>query len=303
MPAKAEIRPTIENKEIGVPRVTYLGDINKENSPYSLYINAPLFGQLLQEEFGMTPEQIEKLDIAVVGRGGKVKPHGLLDTLREKLPPRVSNVSQTRNAFGRRRITIYPQTYYESLINMREVFLRYSRYSKNDWEEFGGWGMKAIKSVNNLFVSHYAKDFFVTKRLLPYLSQAEPERSEKFLEKLIPKAMRRKFLGLLAHEGKHAADTEKEKHALLKKLGMLTGAMITIDLGISALFNTLEVKDPAGFKFVCAAVPLTIAATLGIVYYLPPGSERDAILAEKAVKKKYRWLDCVKFQVNERQDL
>lgn len=310
MPAKAEIRPTIENIQTAAPRVFYEGDINEETSSYSLHINAPLFGELLQEEFGMTPQQIDKLDIVVVGRGGRARTHGAFDASREKLLTKLpelvipvgGNVSPTKDTSGRRRITIYSETYYKSLIRLRGSLLRSSR---KDWKEFGRLG-KTIKSANNWLASYYArgftKEFLVTKRFLPYLKQAGPGRAEKFLERLAPRVMRRAFLKILAHEGKHVADIEKERHVLLKKLGTVTGALITLDLGVKALFSALEGKEP-GNKYACVSLPLSVAVTRWIITYLPPASERAAKLAERAVKKKYRWLNCVKFQINEKQDL
>lgn len=298
MPAKVEIRSTNEIREVRVPRVTYLGNINKENSPYSLYINGPLFGQLLQEEFGLTLKQIEKLDIVVVGRGGKDR--NVFDDVAGK-------VSLLRGASGRRKIWVYPEVYYRGLIRMRKTFLRYSR---KDWEKFK-WRRRVVRLIDTKRASNYAKEFLVTKRFLPYLNQVSTARSEEFLDKLISNVMGRKFLELLVHEAKHIVDLKKGKFLFLTyplKIGVMVGSMIAIDLGVLASLVGLGAKE-SELSDLWIGGSLGLATVLGgTTFYwmrdnLPPVSERAAKIVAKEVKNKYRWSECVKFQINEKQDL
>lgn len=199
-----------------IPEVIYVGDINKESSPYHLHINAPLLGELFKEELGMTSEKVSRTKVAVYGKGGW-NYHSPLEVLRDFSTRRIALGSSSLfyDSQGRHRAVIFTDNIVRGVKKARNAFVDFSERAKREPSILNTISEKVARRSTD----SQANSLLITKRLLGYLKETDRDRLNKFLDKLLPTAVERYALAVLSHEGKHVSESWKDRLFLVKELG------------------------------------------------------------------------------------
>lgn len=282
-----EREPSGEN--LPMPQIDYVGDINKETSPFFVHLEPALVAKLFSEELGMTFDQIEKTRVVVSGKGGRDY-HNLLEAPRDFFTTRLTwgSTSLSRDKDGKTRIRVNADNVIWYFKNLRNTLLDFSDGFENG--EF--LGTRATED----WAKKYTKEFFRTGRILRYLGKVGRSRASVFLETHLSYVVSRTILGVLAHEAKHVYDIKKDRFLLLKATtATLVGSQL-VSRGTGYVAQELGASDP-----MIAMVRLGSSAVSGfLILYSFSSIERSANEVEQGVRDNYNWDEVVNLRLNKR---
>lgn len=273
-----------------IPEVIYVGDINKESSPYHLHINAPLLGEMYKEELGMTSDKVARTKVAVIGKGGRDY-HNPLEFFRDLPGHKMAygTSSLFYDSQGRHRAAIYPENIIGKVKKAREALIRFSKVANSEPSILNS----ISESLSRQTIKSDSKMLFTTQRLMSYIKEVDQERLIKFMDRMLPSVAERFVLSVLSHEGEHVAEAWRNRFYQSKVLGFPLAVGMTAGLSANEMAKYLDFDDTVRLMF----TSLT-AASYTLVAYRLTGEEKRAERVVEELRSKYRWADVVTFKVN-----
>lgn len=275
--------------------VREFGDINKPDSPYKFHINLERYIGLLEEVLGLTPEEIGRINIYVVGEG---RLHDLPRSIRERVLP-----EGKKRVIGREIRVGYTGVYEDESVpptplNKKEIDA--SIYLFAFWHFFAIERKMILKYVKNgdgraekrrakLLGKHMRIFDNNLSDLLDFLKN-QPDLADERLRKLAAIKLRDEILEVTAHEvAAHLWDTNKdtvdEDQEMRKKLIARVSNKSYVKPDIMARLR----NHPVFQKF----LPNFPKNKPKILVF-----EDLAKAIEKAVKEDPKWSDLIDFGIN-----
>lgn len=199
------------------------GDLNNPNSPYSFNLNLERYVELLTDVLGLTPEEIGKVNIYVVGEGRvnlprsireRVLPEGKKRVIGREIRVGYTGLYEDEAApptpWNKRPIdaSIYLFAFWHFFTTERRMILKYVK--------------KPSEKVHQRLLGKHMRVFTITPEMLSFIA-SDPELADERLRKLAGIKLRDEVLEVTAHEvAAHLWDTNKdnidEEQEMRKKL-------------------------------------------------------------------------------------
>ncbi len=203
--------PEKRNGKSPVPYLIYQGGYQDPSRPFIVSVDAKILGEALSD-FGLTDEQIEKLNVAIspdVATVRRIKrEHGRRHIYMQPQPASLSRRSRS----GKRTLFLYMGHHYASYIETKTSALEYVHLSKvkNPEQEILFWLNNVLPQANPK--THNAE------KLGKYLKDIGPQQVAQFIDEMNKRRIKQALIRSTLHYTQHLKDFDANSKKLLPRL-------------------------------------------------------------------------------------